>query len=40
MLVVGSVDSDEVDIVYSDKAGGVGGNWLKSTIPQLAKSRR
>ena len=30
------VDSDITDIVYSDKVGGVGGNWLKSTIPQVA----
>jgi nitronate monooxygenase len=30
------VDSDITDIVYSDKVAGVGGNWLKSTIPQVA----
>lgn len=30
------VDSDITDIVYSDKVAGVGGNWLKSTIPQAA----
>ncbi|MDR6861223.1 nitronate monooxygenase [Variovorax guangxiensis] len=30
------VDSDITDIVYSDDVAGVGGNWLKSTIPQTA----
>jgi nitronate monooxygenase len=30
------VDSDITDIVYSDQVAGVGGNWLKSTIPPAA----
>ncbi|MBI5275819.1 MAG: nitronate monooxygenase [Burkholderiales bacterium] len=27
------VESDITDVVYSDQVDGVGGNWLKSTIP-------
>lgn len=30
------IDSDITDIVYTDKVDGVGANWLKSTVPEIA----